>query len=378
MLPPTAEYLTVAELAARLAVQPQKTVRRMLADGMPHERPRPRLIRIPVARAESWIAGQSEHDRIALATRRGAGGCSARHPEHLSDHGLPHPPPRLAPQRRSPSRHVSLFARPEKRRWIMSTAPDWKQKTLPAEVVRPDAAVAYVVAFLRESGVNPGAEMERRKVEGPTVGECARQVDRVASKPTRGARLATLKGHCTHVARWLKPAFRLHADRSAGRAHAPHMAARAARREEERAHRSSTLSRRCAPSTAWRWPRDGSTLRRTFCGMTGVLAEMPDVEEDDPIRLLLATVQRLLDSAAVPLERRARYALAFTSGMRVTARSRSVRLDRLDRAQQTVRIEDAVSPRRREGPQFGGFAKPKAPKTKSSKRTLPLHRAIRN
>jgi hypothetical protein len=53
--PAAPEYLSIADFAARLAITP-KAVRGMLADGMPHARPRPRTIRIPVARAEAWIA----------------------------------------------------------------------------------------------------------------------------------------------------------------------------------------------------------------------------------------------------------------------------------------------------------------------------------
>ena len=48
----------------------------------------------------------------------------------------------------------------------------------------------------------------------------------------------------------------------------------------------------------------------------GVLAEMPEPDDADPVRLSLATVQALITSPMVPLERRARYALAFTSGLR--------------------------------------------------------------
>lgn len=55
--PPAPEYLSVADFAARLAVSP-RAVRGMIADGMPSVRPRPRTIRIPVARAEAWIAAR--------------------------------------------------------------------------------------------------------------------------------------------------------------------------------------------------------------------------------------------------------------------------------------------------------------------------------
>src|SRR5262245_35639136 len=63
------EYETVAEFAARLGVS-QKTVRRMLGSGLPHERPRPRLIRIPVDRAQRWIAEQTAIGNVETAQRR--------------------------------------------------------------------------------------------------------------------------------------------------------------------------------------------------------------------------------------------------------------------------------------------------------------------
>ncbi len=62
-------FLTVAEFAERLHVG-EKTVRRMVSDGMPHERPRPRLIRIPLAKAEAWIAAQTDKASIAHAQER--------------------------------------------------------------------------------------------------------------------------------------------------------------------------------------------------------------------------------------------------------------------------------------------------------------------
>lgn len=69
-LPPALpEYETVAEFAARLGVS-EKTVRRMLASGLPHERPRPRLIRIPVSKANLWLAEQTAQNSVETARRR--------------------------------------------------------------------------------------------------------------------------------------------------------------------------------------------------------------------------------------------------------------------------------------------------------------------
>ena len=63
------EYETVAEFAARLGLS-EKTVRRMLASGLPHERPRPRLIRIPVNKAQTWLAEQTALGNVEAARHR--------------------------------------------------------------------------------------------------------------------------------------------------------------------------------------------------------------------------------------------------------------------------------------------------------------------
>ena len=63
------QYETVSDFASRLGVS-EKTVRRMLASGLPHERPRPRLIRIPVMRAQKWLAEQSVGGELEAAQRR--------------------------------------------------------------------------------------------------------------------------------------------------------------------------------------------------------------------------------------------------------------------------------------------------------------------
>ena len=67
-LPVLPEYETVADFASRLGVS-EKTVRRMLSSGLPHERPRPRLIRIPVERAQKWLAEQTARGDVEVARR---------------------------------------------------------------------------------------------------------------------------------------------------------------------------------------------------------------------------------------------------------------------------------------------------------------------
>lgn len=67
---PTAPFLSIEDFAARLHLS-TRTVRRMIAEGMPHTRPRKHTVRIHVARAEAWI------------TARAATGTAAERPAHL-------------------------------------------------------------------------------------------------------------------------------------------------------------------------------------------------------------------------------------------------------------------------------------------------------
>jgi excisionase family DNA binding protein len=48
-------WLSIKDFATRIRMSP-RTVRRMIREGMPHERPRRRAVRIHVAEAEAWIA----------------------------------------------------------------------------------------------------------------------------------------------------------------------------------------------------------------------------------------------------------------------------------------------------------------------------------
>lgn len=67
------EYLSVAAFAARFSFT-EAVVRQMCHEGMPHVRPRPRLIRIPVKEALEWLAkprpDQAEAARLGRAAAR--------------------------------------------------------------------------------------------------------------------------------------------------------------------------------------------------------------------------------------------------------------------------------------------------------------------
>lgn len=66
--PPPKRYVTAAEFAERLGVT-VATVRVMCGEGLPHKRPRPRLIRIDPAEAEAWI--EARRASALEARRRG-------------------------------------------------------------------------------------------------------------------------------------------------------------------------------------------------------------------------------------------------------------------------------------------------------------------
>jgi excisionase family DNA binding protein len=60
----TAAYMTLAEYAKHLRVSP-RTLRRLIGEGLPVVRPRPRLVRIQVAAASEWMASRSRSATVA-------------------------------------------------------------------------------------------------------------------------------------------------------------------------------------------------------------------------------------------------------------------------------------------------------------------------
>lgn len=57
-------YMTVPQYAAHIQVS-TRTCRRLLADGLPAVRPRPRMVRIPVAAADAWLAARARSATVA-------------------------------------------------------------------------------------------------------------------------------------------------------------------------------------------------------------------------------------------------------------------------------------------------------------------------
>jgi integrase len=288
---------------------------------------------------------------------------------------------------------VSLFPRPEKRRWVISCAPEWRQKVLPAVVVTCDDAIAWVRAHLAETGQDPGAAMTRVRVSGPIVDECADKWLLLLEADERCAP-ASLKLHRGYLKNWIRPRWGkvalaeldvpplrawLRELRAGTAVHAPGAEDRLGGRSIHHMH--STFGLLYDAALAEGWLRAHSAMRSGDAWMLraanilrhpGVRAELPIVKDADPVRVPIPTVQKLLDAPAVELEQRARYALAFTSGMR-DGEIAGVQLERLarDGSPPTVQIIEAVALVGAKGP--GGFARPKAPKTRSSVRTLPLH-----
>lgn len=60
-------FMTAAAYAEHLQISP-RTLRRLIKEGLPVVRPRPKLIRIPVADATAWMA-RSQHSAIVAAYR---------------------------------------------------------------------------------------------------------------------------------------------------------------------------------------------------------------------------------------------------------------------------------------------------------------------
>jgi site-specific recombinase XerD len=283
---------------------------------------------------------------------------------------------------------VSLFPRAEKRRWVMSCAPNWRQQVLPSEIVTCDEAVAYVSRHLATTGANPGAEMVRARTVGLTVDECAEKWLKILEADERCAP-ASLKGHRGFMKNWIRPKFGKRPIGELDLRAVPELRAwlrelRAAHPDGGRTidHMISTFTRFVDAALAEGWIRawvpagDAKSAEWALSAVNvlrhpGVRAEMPKVRRTEPLRLPVPWVQELLDAPTVDLENRARYAMAFCEGMR-DGEIAGVQLKRLSRATPpTVKIDQAVALVGAKGK--NGHAKPKDPKTEGSRRTLPLH-----
>lgn len=69
--PPAPAFMSCEEYAERIR-STAATVRELCREGMPHARPRPRMIRIKVAEADAWLEERSAKPRRAPPPRAAA------------------------------------------------------------------------------------------------------------------------------------------------------------------------------------------------------------------------------------------------------------------------------------------------------------------
>lgn len=274
-------------------------------------------------------------------------------------------------------RGCSLFYRDSKKRWVLSYADPTRgqpQKVLPREIQRERDAQAWALTWLEASHLDPSAALVQRRDEGPSVGACAERWLRLREADPRVAP-ATLKGNRGHLTHHVLPTF---AETPIAALAVPELRAwlRGLRQtmgpKGARTVRNVfyTLATLFADAMAEGWVKGEANV----LDHPGVKRELPVAEDTRPMRLPVLSAQTLIEAAAVPLERRARYVLAFTTGMRdgEIAGATLAHLH-LDAPIPHLEIVQAVAIVGAKGK--GGWAKPKAPKTKGSKRTLPLHPA---
>ncbi|MEP7126841.1 MAG: tyrosine-type recombinase/integrase [Byssovorax sp.] len=270
----------------------------------------------------------------------------------------------------------SVFWRKDKKRWVLSYADPARgqpQNVLPKEITNQRAAEQWARAWLDAAGLRPTEALAQRRDEGPTVALCADRWLALLDKDSRVAP-ATLAGNRGHLRNHILPIF---GARSIAGLEVPELRSWLRTLREKIKGASTvrniyyTMSSLYAAAMAEGWVRRESNV----VAHPGVKKEVPELDDSrEVIRLPVAWVQTLIESPVVPLERRARYCLAFTSGMR-DGEIAGARLKflQLDADVPVLKIVEAVAMVGAKGK--GGFAKAKAPKTKKSKRTLPLHPA---
>ena len=271
---------------------------------------------------------------------------------------------------------ASVFWRKDKKRWVLSYADPARgqpQKVLPKEITNQRAAEQWARAWLDAEGLRPTEALAQRRDEGPTVALCADRWLALLEKDSRVAP-ATLAGNRGHLHNHILPTF---GARPIAGLEVPELRAwlRALREKIKGASTVRniyyTMSSLYAAAMAEGWVRHPSNV----VAHPGVKKEVPDLDDSkEVLRLPVAWAQTLIESPTISLERRARYSLAFTSGMR-DGEIAGVRFKflQLDAEVPVLKVFEAVAIIGAKGK--GGFAKAKAPKTKKSKRTLPLHPA---
>lgn len=276
----------------------------------------------------------------------------------------------------------SVFWRDDKKRYVLGYADPVKgrpQKVLPKELTSQKAAEAWAVEWLTTKGLRPAEALQQRRDGGLSVAACAAKWLTLRENDERVAP-ATLQANAGHLHNHLlpyrpTPAAPALGERPIASLDVPELRALVRHLRGKLAPQTCrnavyTLTSLYADAMAEGWVRAEANI----LDHPGVKAELPELEDSEPIALSISTAQALLGAAVVPLERRARYVLAFSSGMRdgeiAGARFRDTELGG---DLPVLRIEQAVAIVGARGK--GGFARPKAPKTKKSRRTIPLHPA---
>lgn len=271
-------------------------------------------------------------------------------------------------------RGTSLFYRKSKKRWVLSYADPVRgqpQKVLPKEMVRQRDAEVWALEWLRVQGIRPDVVIAQRREEGLSVAACAEKWIALRTKDSRVAP-ATLANNRLHLNNWILPRF---GTRAIAALEVPELRAFVREVREQRSASTTrnvyyTLCTLYSDAMAEGWVNSPANL----VAHPGVQRELPELEARAVVAVPMEWARVLVGDGRIALEWRARYALAFTSGARdgeiAGLRWRDVEME----AEIPVfRIEQAVALIGEKGK--GGFAKVKGPKTKGSKRTMPLHSA---
>lgn len=211
---------------------------------------------------------------------------------------------------------VSVFYRASKRRFVLSYADAARgrpQRVLPAEVTSRRAAEAWALDYLQSSGVRPSAALAQRREEGPTVAASAAKFLAMQEADERVAP-ATYRSRKGHLTNHILPRF---GERAVAALDVPELRAWLRELRTKVAPQTcrnvvSTFALLYAAARAEGWVKREVNV----VDDEGVRAELPELDDHEPLEIPLPWAQMLIASPKVPLERRARYALAFTSGMR--------------------------------------------------------------
>ncbi|MDI1442423.1 tyrosine-type recombinase/integrase [Polyangium sp. 6x1] len=271
---------------------------------------------------------------------------------------------------------TSLFWRKSKKRWVLSYADPVRgqpQKVLPKEIVRQRDAETWAFEWLRVQGIRPDVVLTQRREEGLSVAACAEKWIALRTKDSRVAP-ATLTNNRLHLDKWILPRF---GTRAIAGLEVPELRAFIRDLREQRAASTTrnvyyTFFTLYADAMAEGWVNSPANL----VAHPAVQRELPELEARAVVRIPIEWARVLMGDERIALEWRARYAVAFTSGARdgeiAGLRWGDVEME----AEPSVfRIQQAVAIIGAKGE--GGFAKVKGPKTKGSRRTMPLHPAAK-